>query len=80
MLEQLNQSSPKKVKANVCIAGSKLKTTVRENVLTASVPAGHDLEPGMYPLEIQLGNSERRLKAGDFRVEQDQEPDSPQSD
>jgi hypothetical protein len=57
--------------SSLIFAGVKLKTTVRGNVLTASVPAGHELKPGKYPLEIQLGNSERRLKAGDFRVEQD---------
>ena len=66
--------------SSLIFAGVKLKTTVRENLLTAVVPAGHELEPGMYPLEIQFGNSERRLKAGDFRVEQDQKADSLQSD
>jgi hypothetical protein len=57
--------------SRLIFAGAKLKTTVHDNFLTAPVPAGHELEPGTYSLEIQLGDSEGRLKVGDFLVEPD---------
>jgi len=50
------------------MAGVELETTVQKNLLTAKVPNGHELAPGKYPLEIRVGNSERRLKTGELEV------------
>jgi hypothetical protein len=48
--------------------GEPLKTTTRDIGLTASMPNGHELEPGEYELKIALGHSGKFLAVGTFRV------------
>jgi hypothetical protein len=55
--------------AELVLDGVPLKTTVRENLLTASVPAGHRLEPGQYELIIRAAGSGTPVKAGVLQVE-----------
>ena len=49
--------------------GEPLKTTLRPQLLTASVPAGHELGPGEYPLTLLLPGGER-MPVGMLRVDQ----------
>jgi hypothetical protein len=55
--------------AELVLDGVPLKTTVRENLLTASVPAGHELEPGQYELIIRVAGNGAPVKAGVLQVD-----------
>jgi len=64
------------VKTNCALDGSTLifdgvplQTVVEKDLLTAQVPWGHRLMAGKYQLDIKLGNSDRLLQAGLFRVD-----------
>jgi hypothetical protein len=55
--------------SELILEGVPLKTTVRDRLLTATVPEGHKLAPGSYELLVRVGGGERLVRAGDFRVQ-----------
>lgn len=73
--KQPNGSSAFWIRTDCTIAGSQLildgtglHTTIRDGLVTASVPEGHKLAAGKYPLKLRLGKDGKMVKVGTFRV------------
>jgi hypothetical protein len=51
------------------LAGTALKTKVRKDLLTATVPNGHQLEAGSHDLELRVGNGPKTVQVGTLVIE-----------